>query len=134
MKKDLRYYTDEIGRTQVTLAFSEKPEDELCDFCSMLNPPYKVYPCKDFEIPGMETNSLGEWNACLKCAELIDADDREGLADRSSMMLAFNIGEDPTGEIRKDMRVLHDLFFANRIMPQSESSHPEPKSGQPESP
>jgi hypothetical protein len=131
MKKNLRYYTDEDGRNQVTLAFTEKPEDELCDFCSMLKPPYKEYPCKDFEIPRVWTISRNGWNACLKCAELIDANDREGLASRSALMLSFNMG-DPPDEIYQEMRELHDLFFANRIMPQPQSAPPEPKSDRPE--
>jgi len=110
MKKKLREYIDEEGRRQITMAESEKPEDELCDFCSNIRKPFKVYPCKDFEtLPGVI--SRGEWNACSKCAELIDADDREGLLDRCQLMMNF---EGIPGT-REGLRVLHDLFFKNRI-------------------
>src|SRR5580765_4343476 len=83
--KEPRIYIDEEGRKQITLARSEKPEDVLCDFCSGKTRPFKEYKCKDFD-SGAGLMSLGDWNACPKCAELIDADDRDGLLDRVLIM------------------------------------------------
>lgn len=112
--KKPRTYINEKGETEVTMAFSEKLQDELCDFCAALNPPYKVYPCKDFAHPMSPMHwSRGEWNACSKCAALVDADDREGLLERCMLMHSMEFGEpDPTKSIMT--RAFHNAFFANR--------------------
>jgi hypothetical protein len=123
MKKELRYYTDEKGRTQVTMALSEKPEDELCDFCSALKPPYKIYDCPDFPHPMAPMQwSRGAWNACTGCAPYIDADDQEGLFERSGLK-----GMHFAGDL---LRAFQGEFFKRRFR----SAPPEPKSGQLESP
>jgi hypothetical protein len=111
MKKKVRTYINEQGETEATVAFTEKPEDELCDFCSALKPPYKIYPCPDFPHPMSPLHwSRGDWNACVPCAELIDADDREGLAQRC--MLMHTMEYDEVSETM--MRAFHNAFFANR--------------------
>lgn len=112
MDKEVRFYKDKEGRTQATMAESEKLEDELCDFCSRKNPPFKIYPCRDFCHPDApQLWSRGEWNACHTCADLIDANDRQGLSERCALMLAFN-----DGDYRfEPMRSFHEAFFKNRI-------------------
>lgn len=131
--KEPRTYKNKKGETEVTLAFTEKKEDELCDFCSSLKPPYKEYPCRDFQHPLSPLHwSRGEWNACDKCAALVDAGDREGLLQRSLMMASFEHELSAEAEIMT--RAFQNAFFANRIKRQPVSAHPEPKSGQPESP
>lgn len=113
MKKEPRIYVNEQGEKEVTLAFTEKPEDELCDFCSALKPPYKVYPCKDFPHPLSPMHwSRGEWNACTKCAELVDADKREELLNRCLLMHSMEHGLSDEAEIMT--RAFHNAFFANR--------------------
>jgi hypothetical protein len=48
-----------------------------CDFCpnecnaDMVGA--RVYPCKDFALPGTGNFSRGAWGACPDCAALIDA-------------------------------------------------------------
>jgi hypothetical protein len=106
-----RIYVDSEGRRQGTMAKSERPEDMLCDFCSEVHVQFKVYNCKDFDA-GLGIMSRGKWNACLKCAELIDANDREGLALRSTIMLA----DESKHDCMDTMRELHAKFFANRIV------------------
>lgn len=125
--KKVRMYVDEEGRRQATLAASERLEDELCDFCSQNNPPYKVYPCKDFPHPLSPDHwSRGGWNACKECAELVDAEDVTRLAQRCVRIIGINSGE---GFV--NLVAFHVAFFNNRIMPQSESAPPEPKGDQP---
>lgn len=126
MKKKLRTYINEKGETEVTLAFSEKPQDELCDFCSALKPPYKVYDCPDFPHPLAPRQwSRGSWNACSGCSPYIDADDREGLFERCMLMHSFET-RDPDGEA---LKVFQGEFF--RLRPGSVPLAQ--KSGQPES-
>ena len=127
IKKELRIYINERGEQEATLAFSEKEKDMLCDFCSALRPPYRVYECPDFPHPMSSLHwSRGDWNACLTCAELIDQDDREALAERCSLMFQGVVSE----EADIMMRAFHSEFFRLR----SKSAPPEPKSDQPESP
>lgn len=61
----------------------------ICDFCSAPTPARR-YPCRDFDTgtpavraPVPATNaSEGAWLACAPCSALIDAANREGLAQR----------------------------------------------------
>jgi len=110
--KEIRLYIDEEGKTQASMARSEKPEDELCDFCSGQQRPYKEYKCKDFHA-GEGVGSLGSWNACPKCTALIDVDDREGLLDRVLLMGAGRIDQIPG--VRDHFHKLFNLFYENRI-------------------
>lgn len=110
--KEVRHYIDEQGRTQVTLAISEKPEDELCDFCSGHERPYKEYKCKDLDA-GDGLTSLGDWNACPKCTALIEADDRDGLLDRVLIMVSGRLNQIP--DVREHFHRLFNLFHENRI-------------------
>jgi hypothetical protein len=131
ISREPRIYIDKEGRISVTLADSEEEKDVLCDFCSRKNPPYKDYDCADFCHPDAPTLwSRGKWAACITCAKLVDENDLDGLAERCALMLAYEMG----GWDYQAMRRFHEEFFRNRIMPQSQSVPPEPKSGQPESP
>lgn len=91
-----------------------------CDFCSDKDVRHS-YPCRTFEQPAimarsdgstLRTGSIGWWAACERCYELIEADDRDGLAERSVANLApMNL---PVALVRQQIRSLHDSFFANR--------------------
>lgn len=112
MKKETRFIVNEEGELAITAAFTEKPEDELCDFCSALKPPYKVYKCPDFPHPMCPLQwSRGEWNACAACAELVDAEDKEGLIERCKIMHSFDYDELDT----QLLRAFHEEFFRLRI-------------------
>lgn len=57
----------------------------ICDFCAAENPPRK-YLCAPFNMMimfGVEQWSDNAWAACTVCAELIDNDKWEELAQRS---------------------------------------------------
>lgn len=54
----------------------------VCDFCCRPDPPWEYFVSGNVMLPGI-TESLGSWCACDGCRELIDADDREGLAQRA---------------------------------------------------
>ncbi len=91
----------------------EQPDTEVlgvCDFCSAPNPRWG-YKARDFEtvsyltLPpagaGLTENSYGSagaWAACDECADLVDADDFDGILDRAmagnpSARLALTQGE-----------------------------------------
>lgn len=112
-EKDIRLYIDEEGRMQATLAKSERPEDEICDFCSSEQRPFKVYNCKDFEMPD-GSHSLGGWNACPKCADYIDNNDKKGLTDRVILMF-IGMTKDIPDAIVEHFTLMYDRFFENRI-------------------
>lgn len=91
------------------MADSEKLEDHLCDFCSQKDPPYKVYKCRDFAIPWNPLQrSLGDWNACTACAELIDANRHQELATRCAKIIG-------TVASVEALMMFHQEFFKNRI-------------------
>jgi hypothetical protein len=71
------------------------PGEGQCDFCGAPSPAWD-YPAADFDFEmigpdGMKIvqRSIGEWSACEKCSNCIEADDYEALAQRSGGMRAF---------------------------------------------
>lgn len=70
----------------------ETPEIPLCDFCSLASVKWR-YDAEDFEtarIGNVAAQSIGHWGACATCKEMIDAGERESLAERSTMALIKN--------------------------------------------
>jgi len=64
-----------------------QPGKEICDFC-VSAPKFKVYACCNFVIPWtkrtvFEHEPIGEWAACHKCSEMIDADRWAELTERA---------------------------------------------------
>jgi hypothetical protein len=98
-------------------------QEPRCDFCSTPNAGW-TFPARDFEssvipIRPTETVSLrsaGGWAACTRCKELIEAGDRNGLADRAAR-LNPSVKKAPLREVREALRQLHDDFWANREGP-----------------
>jgi len=90
-----------------------------CDFCSSPEPLW-LYAAKTFAAPGTGFSgvSVGAWAACELCAELIEADDRDGLASRSLAQIAGRnpILRDPS--LRRDAErqvvALQAAFFEHR--------------------
>ena len=90
----------------------------VCDFCSSASPIWR-YPARTFIaycVPNVAGESVGDWAACETCRQLIEADDRRGLAQRSVEQL---ISDHP--EFRKlrtdlceELMRLHAKFFENR--------------------
>jgi hypothetical protein len=109
-KRELRTYIDPDGRLSATLAKSELPEDELCDFCSGQDRPFKIYRCNDFDVEA-RLISRGAWNACPNCSAFIDRDDREGLLHRSINQL-HNVNI-PLEFAEQSIGRIHKLFFQN---------------------
>ena len=105
----LRTYKDKDGRTQVTLAKSEREEDALCDFCSGQERPFKTFQCADHVIADINTISTGGWAACPPCAKMIEAHDRDALLQRS--LEAFADASIPEWFQRKMLKEIHDDFF-----------------------
>jgi hypothetical protein len=106
MTPEIRTYIDKDGKTQATFAESEKPEDEICDFCLGKERPYTVFTAKQFVIWPCVFEP--EWNACPKCAAFINANDREGLLNRSSANSAAFPKE------REGVKMVQDKFFENK--------------------
>ena len=77
----------------------EEKLDMHCDFCDTVNPEHhKSYACHSFEtvaivgrVPVPLLESVGSWMACESCAAFIDANDLDGLLDRTVAHLASPI-------------------------------------------
>lgn len=78
-----------------------------CDFCLAADPPWE-FPAGEINIPEAEWRSIGPWTACDSCRELIDANDRDGLAARAE---AQGVSDFVAA------RYLHERFFAARRGP-----------------
>lgn len=102
----------------------------VCDFCSTpatVDSQFWSYPAEDFEyslqIEGIGFHgSKGEWACCEICHELIEEDDRKGLALRS---VEKDIERDPDYHGHQDflMKIavsMHNDFFTHRTGPARE--------------
>lgn len=91
-------------------------EDSICDLCA--HPaPNRTYPAVDVVIDLGDDGPLhlseGGWAACEDCARLIDADDRDGLADRCLVELQRRSGI-PSAELLPMLRVILTAFWSSR--------------------
>lgn len=93
------------------------PTGPICDFCSAPEV-WASYPAKTFhwrEMNGLHLNSVGGWAACKRCAELIEAENWDGLLERSWQTL---IAEHPwmraAPEMKRELKNLQDVFRKNR--------------------
>ncbi len=89
----------------------------ICDFCcSREDKVVWAYPCTTFEMKVTEDiggTSHGGWAACDKCHELIKANNREGLVQRSFENLVHTEGL-ISPFYKMAIKELHQTFFANR--------------------
>lgn len=90
----------------------------ICDFCSS-TPVRWSYPARDFSArhtPGVpDFGSEGAWASCDPCAALVNAGDRDGLAERSANLFRRKYGETmPKAKLLDELRSLHDRFWSNR--------------------
>ncbi len=91
----------------------------ICDFCSSPDVKWR-YPAKTFLAYVTDLvagESLGDWAACTKCHDLIERDDRAGLAAWSIESL---IAVHPEMAVIKEdliceMAALHESIFDSRI-------------------
>jgi rubredoxin len=96
---------------------------KVCDFCSTSQTStWWVFPCEDFYFDSIEymrsEGSRGPWLACQGCYELIQADDRVGLAKRCTHAHEAN-DTVPTGQgnyhlLFAESRRIHRGFFEHR--------------------
>ena len=98
--------------------------DKMCDFCGD-EEPITSYRCTSFEaappehLPSWLTVPMDDdWSACAACAELIDRNDGDALAERSGRAIAARRSLDPAAAIEL-ARTVHDQFFrrAERSLP-----------------
>jgi hypothetical protein len=92
-------------------------DDPRCDFCS--DPRiFARYPAKDFavkHVSGPNVASRGDWAACKRCTELIEAAKWDELLERS--IATFRVkygGMIPPDILRRFITDLHLLFRQNR--------------------
>lgn len=89
-----------------------------CDFCSAENVPLHDISCKThiLSAAGIEfATSVDNWAACQDCAALIDADERDALANRC--LAAFGddyLPDTPREEVLDMLKQIHAAFFACR--------------------
>jgi hypothetical protein len=92
--------------------------DLICDFCSAPAPAWR-YPARTFLaycVANVAGESVGDWAACDECHRLIEAEDRNGLAQRSLDGLISKHPETRpvAAALYADLAELHDQFFAHR--------------------
>jgi len=90
-----------------------------CDFCSAPKVS-KSYACEDFTPEDMPISlSVGGWAACDICAGLIDSDQFEVLAERSTRTFLASLGLPDSGQFKAEilgfMRRLHQEFNRCRL-------------------
>jgi hypothetical protein len=115
--RDSRWQIDPHGN-QVCIRIADLDEYfepcTLCDFCGAENPTWH-YPSEggdyraeaimaDLSVRGMTIHDAPGWGACEECAELIDANDAEGLARRTVESFA-NV----TGDPEQDAEIMDSL-------------------------
>jgi hypothetical protein len=84
----------------------------ICDFCSSCVPAWR-YPAESFR-DQFNSVSQGDWLACRKCHDLIEAGDRSGLAERVLLTEAVRMGVVSKKLARQYARDLHNRFFRAR--------------------
>jgi hypothetical protein len=90
----------------------------LCDFCSAPSPAWR-YPARTFLaycIPNIAGESVGDWAACDSCHDLIESDDKRGLAKRSLDELISKHAEsrEAAAVLYEELAGLHQKFFEHR--------------------
>jgi hypothetical protein len=100
----------------------------VCDFCCE-GEPVTGFPCRDFAIVNAEGPNArydGGWAACRECAELVEADSRERLVDRSveSFIRQYPAiaATFPPGQLTCDIRRRHRGFWTYRITEEADTS------------
>lgn len=86
-----------------------------CDFCTEPNASF-VYPTtKSVAVVsrGEVGGPLGAWAACMECHQLIQQDDRVGLAHRAAVRMAKKQGIAYQHALSTAV-AYHEQFFANR--------------------
>lgn len=96
-------------------------DDLFCDFCSAPFPMWR-YPARTFIayiIANIAGESVGDWAACDTCHDLIEADDRTGLAQRSldKLILKHPEASEAARILLRDLAAFHETFFAHRNGP-----------------
>jgi len=91
----------------------------VCDFCSHPSVGWR-YPARSFVayiVGGIAGQSVGDWAACDTCYELIEKDDRPGLAAHSidSLIRLHPECEVAREELAREMEGLHGTFFSSRM-------------------
>lgn len=81
----------------------------VCDFCGDQNPCWD-YDCAQFDLE--DFGSIGGWAACDGCSTLIEAEDYEGLLERS---LDNPLGRTDPEYWRARIGPIHQGFWGNRI-------------------
>lgn len=110
-------FRDQHGQT-----WAVNPGKIVCDFCSGTPVAFR-YPARDFrrrysldEI-NVQATSHGDWAACVECHKLIQASDRDGLAERSVKAFPIPITEIPAhvrSQIKREIRAMQDTFWSAR--------------------
>jgi hypothetical protein len=91
-----------------------------CDICYAETPTWD-YPVKSFQMPALNWVSIENWAACDTCHDLIEADDRIALNQRSLGTFILPDGSTPPEWERpfllEIIEQLNEKFYANRLGP-----------------
>lgn len=90
-----------------------------CDFCNSHAIKWE-YPAVDFAIPAVGVESQGHWAACDTCHNLIETEQWDALADRSTHTHPLIVSADPA-LLKRSITIIHNAFRACRTGPPVET-------------
>jgi hypothetical protein len=81
-------------------------------------PIYAVFDCRDFFHEESGTKSEGEWSVCRECADLVNAEDWDGLVERLVGVFKRQYGEILTDDLlRPQLAEVVDCFRSRYSKP-----------------
>lgn len=98
------------------------PAKIVCDFCSGVPVRWR-YPARNFQVGytfkghQVQNNSHGDWASCDECHKLIQASEREALAERSFESFPVPKAQIPShiqAEVKGHIRTMQDTFWSAR--------------------
>jgi hypothetical protein len=115
----------ELESTDRIVTIERTPDDlpngPVCDF-DRAQPVAWTYPCDSFMLPELNWQSITDWAACAACAELIEADDMDGLFARwkAAEVVPPEAEDDPATRERYErsmelvQRTIFEAFMTHR--------------------
>lgn len=120
MTDDQEFVFAPIHATYVVNEGAETYEEALtpaCDFCLDSRLMWE-YPCETFLIEEIDFGSDGEWLACERCSDRIEARDFGGLTARTLKSWTLRIGAPQPGMVDA-IGQIQQGFFDHRIGPRT---------------
>ena len=86
-----------------------KVQKMICDFCSE-TPVYAMFDCRDLLHEESSTKSTGAWAICRGCAELVNAQDWDGVIERLIEIFKGHYSGEPDNLLRPQLVEVVNCF------------------------